>query len=149
MPTLGCVSKAFTKEDDGGGVAVPTSASFVVPSGPFRLTAEGARRLSASQDARLREQLARAEILTPVPVSPPRATLGVTVHAVDASGEARAFRLVTPEERGLLGEGCSVQSPVGQALLGSTVGDTREIRAPRGALELEILELEGELGVGR
>ena len=51
---------------------------------------------------------------------------------------------IVPEELALLGDGCSVQSPLGRALLGASVGETREVVAPRGAEELEVTGLEGE-----
>ncbi len=139
------MSKAFTKEDDAGGVEVPTSASFVVPPGPFRLTAHGAVLLAraAESDARLRDAFARAEVLPALEVTPEVAALGVTVVVENGSGEARQYRLVSPEERALVGDGCSLQSPLGRALLGGRVGETREVSTPRGAEELTITALVG------
>src|SRR5690349_19501593 len=46
------VSKAFTKEDDGEGLA-PIEARKL--KAPFRLTADGARMLARSEDPRVRE----------------------------------------------------------------------------------------------
>lgn len=131
------MSKAFTKEDDDAGFAPPPSAaSASVPEGPFRVTAAGARRLAP-------ELLARAEVLPPQ-VEPARAALGVTVRVRTGDGEERAYRLVTAEEFALLGDGVSIGSPLGRALLGAEVGDVREVRAPKGREELEIVALEGE-----
>lgn len=139
------MSKAFTRDDDDASFAVPPPATVALPDGPLRLTAAGAARLEASDDARLRALLARAEILPRVGSSPERAALGVTVHVRRAGeDEERTYRLVTPEEYSLLGEGCSVVSPLGQALLGAEVGDERTVRAPRGKEELEIVSLEGD-----
>ncbi|MEO8797454.1 MAG: GreA/GreB family elongation factor [Polyangiaceae bacterium] len=138
------MSKAFTKEDDDAGVSIPPSASFVVPARPFRITTQGASFVRASTDARVRESLARADVLAPV-TSPERAAVGVTVHVtLAASAENKAYRLVTSEERGLTNDGCSVASPLGRALLGAEVGDVREVRTPRGAQELEVVALTGE-----
>lgn len=131
------MSKAFTKEDDDAGFAPPSSAaSASIPEGPFRVTAAGARRLAP-------ELLARAEVLPPQ-VEPVRAALGVTVRVRTAEGEERAYRLVTAEEYALLGDGVSIGSPLGRALLGAEVGDVRELRAPKGREELEVVALEGE-----
>ena len=141
------MSKAFTKEDDDGGFAAPSSSSFAVPSGPFRLTATGARLLAKSGDPRVTEAMLRAEVLPPREHGPEIAALGVTVIARIGDGDEhgeRRYRLVTAEERALLGEGVSIASPLGKALLGARVGDVRESRTPRGALELEIVALEGE-----
>lgn len=137
------MSKAFTKDDDDAGFSAPPSAApLAIPSGPLLLTATGARRLASVDEARA--ALARAEVL-PLVSSPDRAALGVTVHVRDAGTEARSYRLVTPAERALLGDGCSIQSPLGRALLGARVGDVREAVAPRGVTELEIVALEGEV----
>lgn len=138
------MSKAFTKEDDDAGVALPGALSFVVPNGPFHITALGATILRENKDIRVQEVLARADILPATPRHPERAMLGVTVHVKSDDGEAHAYRLVTSEERGLLGEGCSVQSPLGRALLGRKVGDVCEVTTPRGKSELEIVKLVGE-----
>lgn len=137
------MSKAFTKEDDDGGFVLPEGGLASVPAGPFRLTATGARKLAATDDPRLRAALERAEVLEPQGPSPERAALGVTV-VVRADGGERSYRLVSAEERALLGEGCSVGSPLGRALLGAREGDVRELKAPRGTTELEVVALRGE-----
>jgi transcription elongation GreA/GreB family factor len=135
------VSKAFTKEDDDAGFSAPEASSTSIPNGPFRLTPAGARRLASATDPRVRAALARAEIVRPT-ADPDRAALGVVVHARVESGEERVYRLVSPEERALLDDGCSIHSPLGRALLGATVGEVRELDAPRGHEDLEIVALE-------
>ncbi|HEY8073037.1 MAG TPA: GreA/GreB family elongation factor, partial [Labilithrix sp.] len=134
------------KEDDEGGFAAPSSSSIAIPSGPFRLTATGARILAKSADPRVAEALLRADVLAPREHGPEIAALGVTVVA-RSDGEERRYRLVTAEERALLSSSrdvVSIASPLGKALLGARVGDVREARLPRGACELEIVSLEGE-----
>jgi transcription elongation GreA/GreB family factor len=139
------VSKAFTKEDDDGGVALPSASSFVVPSGRFHITALGATILRKNEDIRIRDALSRADILPATAAHPERATLGVNVHVKGSDGKKHSYRLVTSEERGLLGSGCSIQSPLGLALLGKQVGEICEVNTPRGADELEVIALEGEI----
>jgi hypothetical protein len=138
------MSKAFTKEDDASGVSVPASMPRALPSGPFRVTARGAAWLASAADPRLRELLARAEVLPPAPAEPKVAALGVTVTARGSDGIARPYRIVPREEQALTGEGCSVDSPLGRALLGAGVGEVREVKTPRGADELEVLTLAGD-----
>jgi transcription elongation factor GreA len=138
------MSKAFTKEDDDGGFVAPSSSRIAIPAGPFRITATGAALLRTSVEPSLVGALARAEVLPPREASPDRAGLGVTVLVRRASGEERRYRLVTPEEHALLNDGCSVQSPLGRALLGAQAGDVRELHAPRAVEELEIVALAGE-----
>ncbi len=138
------MSKAFTKEDDDAGVSLPLASSFVVPSGRFHVTSSGATLLEKNRDIRIRELLARADILPATPAHPERATLGVTVTVRGDDDKKKSVRLVTSEERGLTGVGCSIQSPLGRALLGKEIGDVCEVVTPRGAEELEVIALEGE-----
>lgn len=135
------MSKAFTKEDDDAGFTLKPSATSAAAE-PFRLTATGAKLASAKNDPRIDEALAVAEVLEPV-LSPERAMLGVTVQVNDGERDA-SYRLVSGAERNLLGEGCSVDGPIGRALLGAQVGDVREVTLPRGLVELEVIALEGE-----
>ncbi len=138
------MNKAFTKEDEDVGVGETVAPSFIAPPGAFRISTRGAAALAASADVRQRDALARAEVMPAVPAGPIHAALGVTVHARASNGDARTYRLVTSEEQGLLGEGCSVHSPLGRALLGAEVGDTCEVVTPRKKEKLKILSLEGE-----
>lgn len=132
------MSKAFTKDDDDAGFLHPTgAASAAIPAGLFRITATGARLASELPE------IARAEVLPPV-AEPERAALGVTVHVRDGDDEEHTYRLVTPEERALLNDGCSIEGPIGRALLGTEVGDVREVRLPARKTELEVVRLEGE-----
>lgn len=138
------MSKAFTKEDDDGGFVPPSASALAgVPAGPFRLTATGANDAATHADERVREALARAEVLPRV-TDPERASLGVTVLVESSDGARRRFRLVSPEEHALLGDGCSVAGPIGRVLLGAEIGDVREASLPRGAEELTVIDLEGE-----
>jgi len=139
---VGSVSKAFTKEDDDGGFTPPPSSTVQIPPGPFRLTATGARMLAKTADARIAEAVARAEVLPPQR-EPERAALGVTVVVADDDEEKR-YRLVSAEERMLTGDGVSVESPIGRALLGAEVGDTRRLVIPKGRRDVGVVRLEGE-----
>lgn len=138
------MSKAFTKEDDDGGFVPPSASALAgVPAGPFRLTSTGATAAASHVDERVRDAFARAETLPRI-TDPERASLGVTVVVEAADGTRRRFRLVSPEERALLGDGCSVEGPIGRVLLGAEIGDVREASLPRGIEELTIVALEGE-----
>ena len=144
------MSKAFTKEDDDAGIELPEPLRNTrrggreKPTARFRLTRAGAKRIAETADAHFRDALVVAEVLERPAGPPERAVIGVTVHVRTSDGEGRSYRLVSAEERALLGEGCTVESPVGRGLLGARVGDVREVRAPRGAEELEVTALEGD-----
>jgi transcription elongation GreA/GreB family factor len=135
------MSKAFTKEDDAGDAAPAVPA---IAAGRFWLTHGGAEQLRQRDDPRVAAALASADVLPKVGPRPERGALGVTLTLLNAAGERRKVRLVSPEEQRLLGEGCSVKSPLGRALLGAEVGDVREVALPRGTDEIEIEALEGE-----
>lgn len=138
------MSRAFVKEDENASFDKPPSSSSIsIPEGPFRVTATGARLLAQIEDDAVKAALVRAEVLPPQK-DPERAALGVTVCVRMADGEERKHRLVTAEEYALLGDGVSIGSPLGRALLGARAGDVRELRAPKGVEEIEIVRLEGE-----
>ena len=137
------MSKAFTKEDDDTGFTLPATSSMgIAPGEPFHLTATGAKKARASSETRLKAALVSADVLEPVKL-PERAMLGVTVQVREGDCD-HTYRLVSGAERDLLGEGCSVEGPIGNALLGAKVGDVREVTLPRGPVELEVIALEGE-----
>jgi transcription elongation factor GreA len=70
--------------------------------------------------------------------------LGVTVTVRNKdTGAERPYTLVTEEERFEVDNAASVESPVGQALMGKKVGDTVEVQGPNGAVYFEILNIEG------
>ncbi|MCL4250922.1 MAG: GreA/GreB family elongation factor [Anaerolineae bacterium] len=86
----------------------------------------------------LRTVLDRAEIIEEDP-DPHRVDMGdeVTIEDVE-SREKDAFVLRSHEEVAYLGEGVSVESPVGKALLGKRKGDVIEVTVPAGTLRYVI-----------
>jgi len=52
------------------------------------------------------------------------------------------YTLVAPQEANFKLNKISIDSPIGQALLGKAVGETAEAIVPAGKLELEILKIE-------
>ena len=143
---VGVVSKAFTRED--------ADASFEVPApsarhSEGRLTAYGARivrerladleRNGAPVD-RLRDLLDGAEVLDPAGAD--HVALGARVHVRSDTGVERTVVIVTPDEVGLVPSAISAASPLAQALLGASPGDTVELDLPRGPEELTVLSIE-------
>lgn len=68
---------------------------------------------------------------------------GATVLVEDVdSGEGKTFTLLGPDEADYASGSISINSPVGQALLGHEVGDELTIDIPRGRVTYEITGLE-------
>ena len=109
----------------------------------------GKKRLRAI-DSRLRYLRRKVEQAQPVDVegipAAPVIKWGAVVEIEDAEGGRRCVRLVDKEESDPAAGLISVQSPVGQALLGKEEGDVVTVRRPKGDLEYEILALR--YGVG-
>lgn len=51
------------------------------------------------------------------------------------------YTLVAEEEANLKENKISVKSPIGQGLIGKTVGDVAEVKVPAGTIKLEVLEI--------
>jgi len=95
----------------------------------------------AQRRADLEARIASAEV---VPLPPePRDTIrfGATV-TVDGEGGARRYRIVGVDEADAARGKLAFVSPLARVLLGSSVGDTVRLRAPRGEEQLEIVAVE-------
>ena len=72
--------------------------------------------------------------------------LGHTVKLLDLSDETETLvRLVGEATGAVVGEALEVtaSSPLGEALMKARVGETVQVRAPRGSMEFKILEIVG------
>ncbi|MCB9734036.1 MAG: GreA/GreB family elongation factor [Deltaproteobacteria bacterium] len=155
------MSKAFTKEDEGGAPEAPPRAPSPLPPGvPNYWTAAGARAAMA-EIARLEAQapadptaqalaLALDGAMIVDPAEQPRdgrVVLGAIVTIGDEDGRERRVQIVGVHEATLLRDAeaamarVSVLSPLARALLGARVGDVVVARAPRGDEELEIIAI--------
>ncbi|HKA91149.1 MAG TPA: GreA/GreB family elongation factor [Haliangiales bacterium] len=138
------MSKAFTSEEDAG-LDVPVPARR---RDPTRLTRYGARLLAARLDTldpddtaagRIREILDDAQVMAPT--GRDTAAFGARVRFRDGDGHERAVVLVSTDEVGVVPEGVSMATPLGQALVGVAVGDTIAVESPRED-ELTILAID-------
>jgi len=57
------------------------------------------------------------------------------------SGKQFEYTLVSQSEANLRAGKISVNSPIGQGLLGKAVGEIAQVQTPRGAMEFEILDI--------
>jgi transcription elongation factor GreA len=118
--------------------------------GDLRENAEyhGAKEKQAIIEAKIRHletQLAQAEIIDIGALQGDRVVFGATVEVREIdSDEERTYRLVGADEADPQKGWISIQSPVGRALVGKEVGDTVEIRVPKGTLTYEIMSVSFE-----
>jgi transcription elongation factor GreA len=90
----------------------------------------------------IRQTLDQAEIIEEDP-DPTRVDPGDRVIVWDiAAGEERQFDLYGSAEVVIGGEGVSIESPVGQALLGRRVGEVVDVEVPDGKVRYAIRSIE-------
>lgn len=89
----------------------------------------------------LTRRMKGAQVVAPRDSGDGRVAFGAWVKLADESGAEVTYRIVGPDEfdaeRGLI----SVDSPVGRALLGRSVGEEVVVRRPKGDAVYEILEV--------
>jgi len=95
-------------------------------------------------DKRVRFLLQRIEIavvVDPAGVEAEKVQFGATVIIGDEDGVTKTFSIVGVDEidtgRGLI----SWKSPIGSSLIGKEVGDTIDVRTPKGVISYEIIEI--------
>ncbi len=91
----------------------------------------------------LEDIISRADVIDLSKLSGKTVRFGasVTVSDVD-SDEETTYQLVGPYEADLKKNKISVQSPLGRALIGKTIGDTAEVSAPGGSKGYEVLSVK-------
>ncbi|HEC63308.1 MAG TPA: transcription elongation factor GreA, partial [Candidatus Acetothermia bacterium] len=92
---------------------------------------------------RLRELLDNARIISQEEISSDQVGIGTRVILEDVdSGEFDTYTLVSPVEVDLLQNRIGIDSPVGEALMGHSKGETILVEAPAGKIRYRILGLE-------
>ena len=90
----------------------------------------------------MEDKLTRAVIVEDQDIDATKAYLGAQVRVLDKkTNKEVVYSLVSPLEMDMAHGKISVQSPVGKALLGRSVGETAVAKVPAGDLVLEILEI--------
>jgi transcription elongation factor GreB len=159
------MSKAFTKEDEGGQESLPLPSR--PPSGEKRyITPEGYRALeeelaaltspapadesvpAIEKQTRDRERARRVQFLalildsvqvvTPEGSEEDRVYFGAWVTLEDEEGQETTYRIVGPDEADVRAGRLSVESPLARALLGRQVGESVQFERPRGAVEYTV-----------
>ncbi len=104
-----------------------------------------AKEAQAHLHARIRDtedKIARSEVLDGQEIDSDKAYVGSSVKVLNKNTQKEmSFQLVSSVEADLAAGKISTKSPVGQALLGKSLGETVVAKIPAGDLELEILEI--------
>ncbi len=104
-----------------------------------------AKEEQAMLHARIRDmedKLTRAVFIEDQDIDATKAYLGAQVRVLNKkTNKEIVYSLVSPLEMDMARGRISVQSPVGKALLGLSVGDTAVAKVPAGDIVLEILEI--------
>jgi transcription elongation factor GreA len=89
----------------------------------------------------IEDRLARADVIDPASLKSDRIVFGATVVLSDEGGTERTYQIVGEEEADIKDNRISIFSPIAKALIGKEVGDTVDVRAPRGIIQYEVLEI--------
>jgi transcription elongation factor GreA len=91
----------------------------------------------------LEDVISRADVIDVSKLSGSSVKFGATVTVADEdTDEETTYQIVGPYEADLAKKLLSVQSPIARALIGKSVGDTTEVRAPGGIKSYEVLEVK-------
>ncbi len=93
--------------------------------------------------AELENTLATSSIIDEKNIDPTKAYLLSTITILNKKTDKEmVYTLVSKDEADFKAGKISVDSPIGQAILGKEVGDVVEVDVPAGTLELEIKNIE-------
>src|SRR3954447_11202928 len=105
--------------------------------------AKEAQSLNEGRIQLLETTLALSNIIDPATLSGDKVVFGATVKLSDSdSGEEVTYSIVGEQEADIKKGLISVTAPVARAMIGREVGDTVQVRTPKGAREYEILKVE-------
>lgn len=94
----------------------------------------------------LRGKLARASIVDPATMPKDEVGFGATVLVKDLDfDDEETFILVGAGEEDYDTGKILITSPIGQGLLGKKIGQTAEIKVPKGIIKFEILEIRYDI----
>jgi transcription elongation factor GreA len=92
--------------------------------------------------AQLEDTLANARVLDTKGLDTSKAMILAHVRVMNHKMKKEfTYQLVSEQEANLKNNKISVQSPIGKALIGKTVGEKVDVSVPAGTITLEILEI--------
>lgn len=90
----------------------------------------------------LEKQLSGARVLDASSVDTSQVTVLAKVTIVNMKNKAKVtYQLVSESEADLKSKRISVNSPMGQGLLGKKVGEIAEVNTPNGTMQFQVLEI--------
>ena len=93
--------------------------------------------------ARLTKVISTAVVVSDSEISTDKVSVGTTVKVQDVdTGDTYEYAIVGAEEADPYEDKISNESPVGAALMGSTVGAVLDIEVPMGTLKYKVLEIK-------
>lgn len=103
---------------------------------------EAAKERQSMLEGRIAEiqgQLAGAEIIDPSQIKSDRIVFGAHVEITDVdTDETHVYQIVGVDEADVKEGKISIHSPIARALIGKKVGDTAQVKSPKGEKEYEI-----------
>ncbi len=104
--------------------------------------AKEAQGLLEMKISKLEEIVANARVLNESKIDTSKALIHSNVKIRNkANGQEMTYKLVSQTEANLKAGKISVDSPIGQGLLGKKAGDKAEIKVPNGTITFEIIEI--------
>ncbi len=101
--------------------------------------------LIARKMAELENKIVQAHVIDPSSLDHSKVVFGATVRLSDTeNGEELRYQIVGGDEADVKAGKISIDSPIAKSLIGKAVGDVAKVVTPRGAKELEILEIRYE-----
>ena len=91
----------------------------------------------------LEDKISRADVIDPAKISGDTVKFGATITVVnEETDEEMTYQIVGEYEANIDQGLISLSAPLARALIGKSVGDTAEVRTPKGAQSYEILKIE-------
>lgn len=107
---------------------------------------DDAKEAQAKNEGRIAEIegiLKHAQVIEDTDISNEKVSLGSRVTLLDLEfNEEMTYTIVGPQEEDIFKEKISNESPVGQAIMGRSIGETVTVRSPSGELDYKILGIE-------
>ena len=104
--------------------------------------AKDAQGLHELKISKLEEIVANARLIDESKIDTSKVTILSTVKIKNLSMKKEfTYTLVAEEEADLKNGKISIETPIAKSLLGKAIGDTVTMKAPRGEMQLEILDI--------